>query len=81
MFSRDTHGSHPRIQGLVALTVLQGQSYVGMPKFGPTQLGCCTNGPWSDCRTSPMKEFLNLVLRRLGVALNKIFLRRTENRS
>ena len=39
--------------GLVALTVLQGQSYVGMPKFGPTQLGCCTNGPWSDCRASP----------------------------
>ena len=24
------------IQGPIALTVLQGQSYVGMPKFGPT---------------------------------------------
>ena len=46
-----------KARGVVALTpvmVLQGHSYVGMPKFGPTQFGCCTNGPWSDCRTSPM---------------------------
>ena len=37
--------SYPyRSESWGALTVLQGQSYVGMPKFGPTQLGCCTNG-------------------------------------